>query len=57
MSESEKRAKSEADFLKFVEECLDEGWSLTRCPKSCVVEPDGICPHKFKSYFLELGLI
>ncbi len=35
MSEAEKRVKSEADFLKFVEECLDEGWSPTRCPEGC----------------------
>ncbi len=57
VSESEEHAKSEMDFLRFIEDCLDEGWSSTRCPEGCIVEPDGICPHKFKSYFLEMGLI
>ena len=55
--ESKKRAESEAEFLEFLAECLDEGWCPTRCEKNCTVEPDGICPHGFKSVALELGFI
>jgi anaerobic ribonucleoside-triphosphate reductase activating protein len=51
------REKSEADFIEFMEICLDEGWSPTRCPKGCVVEPEGVCPHDFKSVALEYGLV
>ena len=53
----EKRRRSEAEFDQFIAECLDEGWSPTRCPTGCVVEPDGVCPHGFQSVALELGLI
>ena len=53
----EKRKNSEAEFIEFLEICLDEGWSPTKCPNGCVVEPDGVCPHNFKSVALELGLI
>jgi len=53
----EKRKKSEAEFIEFLEICLNEGWSKTLCPNGCVVEPDGICPHNFKSVALELGFI
>jgi len=53
----EKRKNSEAEFIEFLEICLDEGWSKTLCPSGCVVEPDGICPHNFKSVALELGFI
>lgn len=50
-------AKSAAEFIEFIEICLDEGWSPTKCPEGCPVEPDGICPHGFKSVLLEYGLI
>lgn len=53
----EKRRQSEAEFNQFLAECLDEGWSPTKCPQSCSVEPDGVCPHGFKSVALELGFI
>lgn len=53
----EKFRQSEAEFNEFVAECLDEGWSPTRCPQGCPVEPDGVCPHGFKSVALELGFI
>lgn len=53
----EKRKKSEAEFIEFLAICLDEGWSKTLCPNGCVVEPDGVCPHNFKSVVLELGFI
>ena len=53
----EKRKQSEAEFNQFMEECFDEGWSPTKCPSGCVVEPDGVCPHDFKSIALELGFI
>lgn len=53
----EKRRQSEAEFNQFMAECLDEGWSPTKCPQGCPVEPDGVCPHGFKSVALELGFI
>lgn len=53
----EKRRQSEAEFNQFMMECLDEGWSPTKCPQGCPVEPDGVCPHGFKSVALELGFI
>jgi hypothetical protein len=53
----EKRKKSEAEFIALLEICLDEGWSPTKCPEGCPVEPDGICPHGYKSVALELGFI
>lgn len=52
-----KRRQAEAEFIQFVAECLDEGWSPTRCPEGCPVEPDGECRHGFKSVALELGFI
>ncbi len=56
-SDEEKRKQSEAKINAFLAECLDEGWSPTKCPSGCVVEPDGVCPHSFQSVALELGLI
>ena len=53
----EARKKSEAEFIEFLEICLDEGFSPTKCPEGCIVEPDGVCPHDFKSVALELGFI
>lgn len=53
----EKRRQSEAECLEFMAECLDEGWSPTKCPEGCPVEPDGVCPHGFKSVALEFGLL
>ena len=53
----EAQKKSEAEFIEFIEICLDEGWSPTKCPEGCPVEPDGVCPHGFKSVALEYGLI
>lgn len=53
----EKRRQSEDEFNQFMAECLDEGWSPTKCPQGCPVEPDGICPQGFKSVALELGFI
>ena len=53
----EARKKSEAEFIEFIAICLDEGWSPTKCPNGCIVEPDGVCPHDFKSVALELGFI
>lgn len=50
----EGRKKSEVEFI---EECLDEGWSPTKCLIGCVVEPDGVCPHGFNSIALEYGFI
>jgi hypothetical protein len=43
--------------LEFIAQCLDEGCYPTRCEENCIVEPDGICPHGFKSIALELGLL
>ncbi len=53
----ERRNRAEAEFLEFISECLDKGWCPTECEKNCVVEPDGICSHGFKSIALELGLL
>ncbi len=53
----EKRKQAEAKFKEFIETCLNEGWSPTKCRAGCVVEPDGVCPHNFKSVVLELGFI
>ncbi len=53
----EKRRQSEAEFNQFMAECLDEGWSPTKCTHGCIVEPDGVCPHDFKSVALEMNLI
>ena len=52
-----KRRQSEAEFNQFMAECLDEGWSPTKCPEGCPVEPGGVCPHGFKSLALELGFV
>lgn len=57
VNDEEKRKLSEAKFIEFIAECLDEGWSPTKCPSECVVEPDGVCQHGFRSVALELGLI
>ena len=43
--------------LETLEMCLSEGRCPTRCPENCIVEPDGICPHNFKSLALEFDLI
>lgn len=56
-AEQEKREQSAARFIEFIDDCLDEGWSPTKCPEGCVVEPDGDCPHGFRSVALEAGLI
>lgn len=56
-NDEEKRKQSEAKFNALLAECLDQGWSPTKCPMGCVVEPDGVCPHGFQSIALELGLI
>lgn len=56
-SDEENRKLSDARFDEFIAEFSGEGWSEAECPHGCVVEPDGICPHDFKSIALELGLI
>lgn len=56
-SEQTKRKQSETKFNQLIEICTGEGWFPTECPEGCIVEPDGICPHKFKSIALELGLV
>jgi len=38
-----------------IEKWLEEGYAET--PDGCVVEPDGVCPHGYKSWLLILGLI
>ncbi len=53
----EKRKKSEAEFIDFLAICLDEGWSEAKCSEGCPVEPDGVCPHGFKSIAIEMGFI
>lgn len=56
-SDEENRKLSEARFDEFMVEFSGEGWSPTKCPHGCVFEPDGVCPHDFKSIALELGFI
>lgn len=56
-SEQIKRQQSEDRFNELIETCFDEGWFPTKCPEGCIVDPDGTCPHNFKSLALELGLI
>jgi hypothetical protein len=42
MADFEKgNAKSAAEFIDFIEICLYEGWSPTKCPQGCPVEPPG----------------
>jgi len=53
----EARKKSADEFIEFIEICLDEGWSPTKCTEGCPVEPDEVCPHGFKSIVLELGFM
>lgn len=35
----------------------DDFMGATDCPEGCSVEPDGHCPHRFKSAALTAGLI
>ena len=49
--------KSDTEFIQFMAECLDEGWSPTKCPEGCPVEPDGVCPHGYKSVATKYGFI
>lgn len=51
------KLQTKADLFEFVADCLDEGFCPTECPEGCVVEPDGVCPHDFKSVAVEHGLI
>jgi anaerobic ribonucleoside-triphosphate reductase activating protein len=51
------RLQTKADFYEFIGDCLDEGFCPTGCPEGCTVEPDGVCPHDYKSVALEMGLI
>lgn len=50
-------AQTKAEFFEFIADCLDKGCCPTECPEGCVVEPDGACPHDFKSIAAENGLI
>ncbi|HEX8636596.1 MAG TPA: 4Fe-4S single cluster domain-containing protein [Pyrinomonadaceae bacterium] len=49
--------QTKVDLFEFIADCLDEGFCPTECPEGCVVEPDGVCPHDFKSVAVEHGLI
>lgn len=49
--------QTKADFFEFIADCLERGFCPTECPEGCVVEPDGVCPHDFKSVAVEHGLI
>lgn len=51
------KLKTKADLFEFIADCLDEGFCPTNCPEGCVVEPDGVCPHDFKSVAVEYGMI
>lgn len=42
---------------EFGEDELLDGSVPTRCPEGCMVEPDGQCPHGYKSVLLAAGLI
>lgn len=56
-SERIRRNQSKDEFSELIETCFEDGWFPTKCPEGCVVEPDGICPHDYRSIALELGLI
>jgi anaerobic ribonucleoside-triphosphate reductase activating protein len=51
------KQKTKADLFEFIADCLERGFCPTNCPEGCVVEPDGVCPHDFKSVAVEQGLI
>lgn len=51
------KLQTKADFFEFIADCLERGFCPTECPEGCVVEPDGVCPHDFKSAAVEQGLI
>ena len=36
---------------------MEDAMGETDCPEGCYVEPDGICPHGFKSAGLTAGVI
>ena len=44
---------AEADSWSEVEELMGQ----TDCPDGCFVEPDGSCPHGWRSAALTMGLI
>ena len=53
--ESVKLAK---DFsTEELQDMMYDGESATECPKGCVVELDGTCPHGFESIYIKLGII
>ena len=54
---NKKQKSSEVEFVEFIAICLDEGWSPTKCPEGCIVEPDGKCSHGFLSVALEYDYI
>lgn len=54
---SQSKAEWEVELIELLEICLGESWSRALCPNSCIVEPDGICPHNFRSILLENGFI
>lgn len=41
--------------LSTMEKWMDDG--IARATDGCIVEPDGICPHKHESWLLVLGYI
>jgi hypothetical protein len=45
------------DNVELLAAYMDEGAIPACCSEGCMVEPDGICPHGFKSIFLEAGII
>ena len=51
------RLQTKADFYEFIGDCLERGFCPTGCSEGCKVEPDGVCPHDYKSVALEMGLI
>jgi len=59
MTDKEKREYTHA--LKLMEEDPDillfDSVVETACPEGCVVEPDGECPHGYRSPLLVLGVI
>jgi hypothetical protein len=38
-------------------DCVEELLGTTDCPYGCHVEPDGRCPHGWRSAALSMGLI
>lgn len=51
------RDAEDLDIEDLEEMILGDSNASTSCPHGCEVEPDGTCPHGYRSHLLELGFI